>query len=195
MSSQHQYDYLVLGSGIAGVWFSLGVADQGRVAIITKKETAESNTNYAQGGIAGVWDKNDSIESHVQDTLIAGAGLCDENVVRDVITEGPREIQALIDMGTAFTMLDGQLHLTREAGHAHSRIVHAKDRTGWEVERVLLKKIQAHPNITIFDYHYVVDLITEHHLGQHVTRLRPDVSCYGAYLVPAQKVDLLNLEK
>lgn len=183
MADRHQYDYLVLGSGIAGLWFSLGVADQGRVAIITKKETAESNTNYAQGGIAGVWDKNDSIESHIQDTLNAGAGLCNENVVRDVITEGPREIQALIDMGASFTKAEGQLHLAREAGHAHPRILHARDRTGREIERVLLEKIQAHPNITIFDFHYAVDLITEHHLGQHVTRLRPDVSCYGAYVL------------
>ena len=183
MGERYRFDYLVLGSGIAGLWFSLGVADHGQVAIITKKETAESNTNYAQGGIAGVWDKNDSIESHIHDTLVAGAGLCDESVVRDVVTEGPREIQKLIDLGASFTKAGGQLHLGREAGHAHPRILHAKDTTGREIERVLLKKILAHPNITVFDFHYAVDLITEHHLGQYVTRLRPDVSCYGAYVL------------
>ena len=183
MSDQYRVDYLVLGSGIAGLWFALGVADYGQVAIITKKETAESNTNYAQGGIAGVWDKNDSIESHVHDTLVAGAGLCDEDVVREVVSEGPREIQALMDLGASFTKSEGKLHLGREAGHAHARILHASDTTGREVERVLMEKILAHPNITVFDFHYAVDLITEHHLGQHVTRLRPDISCYGAYVL------------
>ena len=183
MANRYQYDYLVLGSGIAGLWFSLGVADHGRVAIITKKETAESNTNYAQGGIAGVWDKEDSLESHVNDTLVAGAGLCDEDVVRSVITEGPREIQTLIDLGASFTKVGGQLHLGREGGHTHPRIIHAKDATGREVERVLLAAIIAHPNITVFDFHYAVDLITEHHLGQYVTRLRPDINCFGAYVL------------
>ena len=183
MADRHRYDYLVLGSGIAGLWFSLGVADHGQVAIITKKETTESNTNYAQGGIAGVWDENDSTESHIQDTLIAGAGLCNEDVVRDVVSEGPHEIQKLIDLGASFTQTNGKLHLGREAGHQHSRIVHAKDTTGREIERVLLEKVLAHPNISVFNFHYAVDLITEHHLGQYVTRLRPDVSCFGAYVL------------
>ena len=183
MAERYRYDYLVLGSGIAGLWFSLGVADHGQVAIITKKETAESNTNYAQGGIAGVWDKNDSVQSHIQDTLIAGAGLCDEKIVRDVVTEGPPEIQALIDFGASFTRSGGQFHLGREAGHAHARILHAKDATGREIEKILLERILSHPNITVFDFHYAVDLITEHHLGQHVSRLRPDISCYGAYVL------------
>ncbi len=183
MSERHSYDYLVLGSGIAGLWFALGVADQGQVAIITKKETTESNTNYAQGGIAGVWDQEDSIESHIHDTLVAGAGLCDENIVRDVVTEGPHQIQALINIGASFTQANGQLHLGREAGHGHPRIIHASDTTGREIERALLVQIHAHPNIKVFNYHYAVDLITEHHLGQYVTRLRPDMSCYGAYVL------------
>jgi len=148
-----------------------------------EKGNSRSNTNYAQGGIAGVWDKNDSIESHIHDTLVAGAGLCNEDIVQNVVTEGPREIQALIDLGASFTQTADGLHLGREAGHTHHRILHAKDATGREIERVLLEKILAHPNITIFDFHYGVDLITEHHLGQYVTRLRPDVSCYGAYVL------------
>ncbi|MCY4172326.1 MAG: L-aspartate oxidase [Bacteroidetes bacterium] len=183
MATRHEYDYLVLGSGIAGLWFALGVADQSTVAIITKKETAESNTNYAQGGIAGVWDENDSVDSHSHDTLTAGAGLCDIDIVRDVITEGPKEIQSLIEMGVTFTQSNGQLHLGREAGHARPRILHAKDATGREIDRVLLDKVMSHPNITVLDYHYTVDLITDHHLGQHVTKLRPDINCYGAYIL------------
>ena len=183
MANRYQYDYLVLGSGIAGLWFSLGVADHARVAIITKKEAAESNTNYAQGGIASVWDKNDSVDSHIRDTLIAGAGLCDESIVRDVVTEGPLEIQALIDLGASFTKSEGKLHLGMEAGHTHPRILHARDATGREVERVLLETVLNHPNITVYDYHYTVDLITDHHLGQYVTRLRTDVNCYGAYVL------------
>ena len=186
MSGQYQYDYLVLGSGIAGLWFAIGVADHGTVAIITKKELAESNTNYAQGGIAGVWDRNDSVESHIQDTLIAGAGLCDEEMVRDVVTEGPQEIHTLMNMGVAFTKTGDRLHLGQEAGHACPRIVHAKDTTGREIERVLMENVLSHANITVFDFHYAVDLITEHHLGQHVTRLRPDIRCYGAYVLDEQ---------
>jgi len=190
MANRYEYDYLVLGSGIAGLWFSLGVADHAKVAIITKKETAESNTNYAQGGIAGVWDENDSIESHIEDTVIAGAGLCDLDIVRDVVTEGPQEIQTLIDMGVAFTQSEGRLHLGREAGHARARILHAKDATGREIDRVLMERVMSHPNITVYDYHYTVDLITDHHLGQHVTKLRPDINCYGAYVLDEESENI-----
>ncbi len=182
MARRYKYDYLVIGSGVAGLWFALGVAASGRVAIVTKKARAESNTNYAQGGIASVWHEEDSVQSHVEDTLAAGAGLCDEDVVRTVITEGPREIRALIALGASFTKSKGQLHLGREGGHSHPRIVHAQDATGREVERALLGAIHAHDNIDVFEYHYALDLITEHHLGQYVTRLRPDVSCFGAYV-------------
>ena len=182
MAGRFKYDYLVIGSGVAGLWFALSVAAKGRVAIVTKKARAESNTNYAQGGIAGVWQKEDSIESHVNDTLAAGVGLCDEEVVRTVITEGPQEIRALITLGASFTQSGGQLHLGREGGHSHPRIIHAQDATGREVERALLSAIHAHASIDVFEYHYALDLITEHHLGQYVTRLRPDVSCFGAYV-------------
>ncbi len=190
MAHRYEYDYLVIGSGIAGLWFSVGVADHAQVAIITKKETAESNTNYAQGGIAGVWDENDSTESHIEDTVVAGAGLCDHDIVRDVVTEGPKEIQSLIKMGMSFTKSEGRLHLGREAGHARPRILHAKDATGREIDRVLLDKVMSHPNITVYDYHYTVDLITDHHLGQHVTKLRPDINCYGAYVLDEKSEDI-----
>ena len=182
MAERLKYDFLVIGSGVAGLWYALGVAAYGSVAIITKKERAESNTNYAQGGIAGVMDDHDSYQSHIKDTLIAGAGLCDREVVEIVVTEGPTRIQELIDLGASFTYRDGQLHLGREGGHSAHRIIHAADATGREVERALLASIRNHPNIEVFEYHYAVDLITEHHLGQHVSRLRPDVHCYGAYV-------------
>ena len=182
MPERLTFDYLVIGSGVAGLTYALGVADYGSVAIITKKERAESNTNYAQGGIAAVMDEHDSYESHVADTLGAGAGLCDPEAVEVVVTEGPDRIRELIELGARFTRQDGQLHLGREGGHSANRIVHATDATGREVERALLASIRHHPNIEVFEYHYAIDLLSQHHLGQHVSRLRPDLHCYGAYV-------------
>lgn len=175
------FDFLVIGSGVAGLSYALKVAKHGTVAIITKKETVESNTNYAQGGIAAVMAPEDSYESHIEDTLIAGAGLCDRDVVEFVVHEGPERIRELMAFGADFTRQNGRLHLGREGGHSADRIVHAADTTGREVERTLLEQARDHPNIEIFEYHFAVELITEHHLGQHVSRVRPDVHCYGAY--------------
>jgi L-aspartate oxidase len=176
-------DFLVLGSGVAGLSFALNVAEHGTVAIITKKESAESNTNYAQGGIAAVMDAVDSYERHIEDTLVAGAGLCDPATVEIVVREGPQRVKELMALGAAFSQEQGHLHLGREGGHSHHRIVHAADATGREVERALLEKVRSHPNIRILEYHFAVELITEHHLGQHVTRLRPDIHCFGAYVL------------
>ena len=179
-----RFDYLVLGSGVAGLTFALKVADEASVAIVTKKASVESNTNWAQGGVAAVMDPGDTLESHVQDTLVAGAGLCDEAAVRVVVTEGPERVQELMDLGAQFSREpDGDLHLGREGGHSANRIVHATDATGREIERSLLAAVQRHPNITVFEHHFAVELITEHHLGQTVTRLRPDVTCFGAYVL------------
>ncbi|MEZ4698812.1 MAG: L-aspartate oxidase [Rhodothermales bacterium] len=178
-----RYDFLLLGSGIAGLSFALRVAEFGSVAIVTKKESAESNTNYAQGGIAAVIDDSDSYEKHIQDTLIAGAGLCDPEIVRIVVTEGPERVRELMALGAAFTRENGRLHLGKEGGHSENRIVHAADTTGKEVERALLDKVNAHPNIRIFQHHFALELITDHHLGRHVTRLRNDITCYGAYVL------------
>ena len=181
-----QYDFLVIGSGVAGLSFALKAAEHGSVAVITKKASAESNTNYAQGGIAAVVDEADSVESHVQDTLDAGAGLCDEEVVRIVVEEGPRRVRELMQLGAEFTRRNGEgssLHLGREGGHSADRIVHAADATGREVERALLSRTRASGNIDMLEYHFAVDLITEHHLGQHVSRVRPDVHCFGAYVL------------
>src|SRR5262245_4128298 len=160
-----QFDYLVLGSGIAGLSFALKVAPHGRVAIITKKNRAESNTNYAQGGIAAVTSKEDSFEMHVRDTLEAGAGLCREHVVRTIVEEGPARITELIELGMKFSERDApgedggkQLDLGKEGGHSKRRILHAKDVTGREIERALLAAIARLPGVEIFENHFAIDL-------------------------------------
>ena len=167
-----QFDFLVLGSGIAGLFFALKVAPRGRVAIVTKKDRAESNTNYAQGGIASVTSKEDSFESHVRDTLTAGAGLCKKDVVRTIVEEGPARIAELIELGMKFSERDApdedgakQLDLGREGGHSKRRILHAKDVTGREIERALLNAAARQPNIRIFENHLAIDLITSQKLG------------------------------
>ena len=177
-----QFDYLILGSGIAGLSFALKVAPHGKVAIVTKKNRAESNTNYAQGGIASVTGKDDSFELHVRDTLEAGAGLCKEAIVRTIVEEGPARIQELIELGMKFSELeqgDGsrRLDLGREGGHSRRRILHAKDMTGHEIESALLDAISRQPNIQIFENHLTIDLITSQKLG-YVSENR----CLGAYV-------------
>src|SRR6058998_1449224 len=173
MVAVKQFDYLVLGSGIAGLSFALKVAQRGRVAIITKKDRAESNTNYAQGGIAAVTSKEDSFELHVRDTLEAGAGLCKEPVVRTIIEEGPARIAELIELGMHFSEREvprshgaRELDLGKEGGHSKRRILHAKDVTGREIERALLAAVAAQPNIQIFENHLAIDLITSEKLGR-----------------------------
>src|ERR1700691_1534292 len=162
-----QFDYIVLGSGIAGLTFALKVAPRGRVAIITKKNKAESNTNYAQGGIAAVTSKEDSVEIHVRDTLKAGAGLCNEAVVRAIIQEGPARIAELMELGMKFTEREipqskgaRELDLGKEGGHSKRRILHAQDVTGREIERALLAAVAATPQIAVFDNHIAIDVLT-----------------------------------
>jgi L-aspartate oxidase len=179
---RHRVDFLVLGSGAAGLSYAIQVAEYGSVAIITKNNAAESNTQYAQGGIAAAMDVADSIENHVRDTLIAGAGLCDEQVVRTIIGEGPAEIRRLIEEGASFSENNGALHLGKEGGHGKSRIVHAADTTGEVVEETLLDRVKRHSNIQLLEHHFALELITDHHLGQHVSKVRPDIKCFGAYV-------------
>jgi L-aspartate oxidase len=178
------FDFLVLGSGIAGLSFALKVAPRGRVAIVTKKSRAESNTNYAQGGIAAVTSKEDSVEMHVRDTLSAGAGLCHEDVVRAIVQEGPARIAELIEIGMKFSEREiaggRELDLGREGGHSKRRILHAKDVTGREIEKALLSAVAAQPNIEIFENHIAIDLITTQKLGQ-LFDPRPN-RCLGAYV-------------
>ncbi len=152
--------------------FALKVAPRGRVAIVTKKDRAESNTNYAQGGIASVTSKEDSFELHVRDTLTAGAGLCKESVVRTIVEEGPARIQELIELGMKFSERDApaedggkELDLGKEGGHSKRRILHAKDVTGREIERALLDAVARQPNIQIFENHLAIDLIASQKLG------------------------------
>ena len=179
------FDFIVLGSGIAGLSCALKVARGGRVAIITKKDRAESNSNYAQGGIAAVTSKEDSFELHVRDTLEAGAGLCKERSVRTIVEEGPARIAELIALGIQFTEREipfshgaRELDLGREGGHSKRRILHAKDITGREIERALLAAVAQQPNIEIFENHIAIDLLTSQKLGQAGQN-----RCLGAYVL------------
>jgi L-aspartate oxidase len=167
-----RFDFLVLGSGIAGLSFALKVAGRGQVAIVTKKGQADSNTNYAQGGIAAVTSREDSVELHVRDTLEAGAGLCKEPVVRTIVEEGPARIAELIELGMHFSEREvphasgaRELDLGKEGGHSKRRILHAKDVTGREIERALLAAVASSPNICMFENHFAIDLVTSARLG------------------------------
>jgi L-aspartate oxidase len=173
-------DYLVIGSGIAGLSFALQAARHGSVAIITKRETSESATNYAQGGIASVFSDVDSFDAHIDDTLVAGAGICHEDVVRMVVEEGPEIIRSLIDWGVKFTQTGDGYSLTREGGHSQRRILHAEDVTGREIERALIQAVNADPNITVYEYHIAIDLVTEAKLLRK--KVRPN-RCVGAYVL------------
>lgn len=178
-----EFDFIVLGSGVAGLTFALKAAPHGRVAILTKKNRAESNTNYAQGGIAAVTSKEDSFGMHVRDTLAAGAELGKEEVVRAIIEEGPARIAELVDLGMKFSERDAghgqrELDLGREGGHSKRRILHAKDVTGREIERALLAAVAAQPSIVIFEDHFAIDLITTQKLGEQGPN-----RCLGVYVL------------
>src|SRR5438093_5134407 len=180
-----EFEFVVLGSGIAGLSFALKVAPHGRVAIITKKNRAESNTNYAQGGIAAVTSKEDSVELHVRDTLEAGAGLCKEEIVRTIIQEGPARIAELIELGMQFSEREiprsngaRELDLGKEGGHSKRRILHAKDVTGREIERALLSAVESQDNIEVFENHLAIDFVTSQKLG-----IPGENRCLGVYVV------------
>lgn len=177
-------DFLVIGSGIAGLSYALKVAAHGTVTIITKASRDETNTKYAQGGIAAVTYAPDSVEKHIADTLVAGDGLCDPQVVRMVIREGMDRTQELIQWGAAFDKdAQGRFDLAREGGHSEHRILHHKDATGAEIERALLEQIHRHPNIGLHTHLFALDLITQHHLGEDVKRGTPGLACFGAYVL------------
>ena len=182
MSSIIKSDYLVIGSGIAGLSFALKVAEYGKVIIISKRSAGESNTSYAQGGIASVTKDSDDIEKHIKDTLIAGAGLCHHDAVEGALSEAPERINDLVNWGVNFTKnSDGTYDLAKEGGHSEHRILHAKDMTGAEIQRALLEKAKAHPNIEIYENHLAIDLITEHHvLGNLQSAFN---ICFGAYVL------------
>ena len=175
-----QSDFLVIGSGIAGLSFALQAAAHGTVAVVTKRDIAESATNYAQGGIATVSSEEDTFDAHVQDTLVAGAGICHEDVVRMVVEEGPKVIANLIEWGVQFTKSGDVYDLTREGGHSARRILHAEDITGREIERALVEAARAHDNITIYENHIAIDLVTE---SKVLKKKLEQNRCLGAHVL------------
>ena len=184
-----QFDTIIIGSGIAGLTFALKAAERGPVAIITKKSKADSNTSWAQGGIACVTSDEDSFEEHVRDTVTAGDGLCNEEVVRAVVAEGPACIAELIELGMQFDeKRDATGHrtpdLAKEGGHSKRRILHAQDRTGWEIEKALLAAVGAHPNITLLEHHMAIDLITTQRVD---AMLSQKLRCIGVYVLDQER--------
>lgn len=181
-----QVDVLVIGAGVAGLSFVIKVAEARpdlRIMVLTKTDKGESNTRYAQGGIAAVWDAAvDNSAKHIADTLDAGDGLCNEEVVRMVIEEGPNRVQDIIEWGTRFDKTSaGTYDLGMEGGHSENRILHYKDLTGWEIQRALNDRVAQYPNVTLHEHYFAVNLLTQHHLGRYVNKLSTDTACYGAY--------------
>lgn len=186
-----QTDFLVIGSGIAGLTYAIKVAKacpHKQVLVVTKTRADETNTKYAQGGIAVVNDlENDSFDKHIEDTLIAGDGLCNADIVELVVKEGPERVAEIIGWGAQFDKVaDGDFARGKEGGHSEPRILHHKDVTGAEMERALLDTVQGLSNITLVNHYFVVDLITQHHLGYLVTKATPDIQCYGVYALNLQ---------
>jgi L-aspartate oxidase len=179
-----EYDFLVIGSGMAGLSFALKVAEKGRVLLISKTSLEENNSRYAQGGIAAVTYAPDSFEKHVKDTLICGDGYCNREVVEMVVREAPERIRELIRMGVEFDKnKEGKYDLAREGGHSERRILHYKDSTGLSVVDTLLRRVRNHPNIRTQEKAFAIDLITQHHLGKLVKRAHSNTECYGAYVL------------
>ncbi|MDX2429369.1 MAG: L-aspartate oxidase, partial [Bacteroides sp.] len=189
-----KYDFLVIGSGLGGLSYALKVAEHGSVCLITKSQLEETNTRYAQGGIAAVIYEPDSYEKHVKDTLIAGDNICNEEVVKMVVKEAPAQIQELIQWGTNFDKSSsGKYDLAREGGHSEHRILHHKDNTGEEIQRALSHQIRNHPEIDLLENHFAVDLITQHHMGKLVKRHMDNIECYGAYVLNLDSGEIITI--
>jgi L-aspartate oxidase len=180
-----RFDFLVIGSGIAGMSFALKVAARGSVALIAKTSLEEANTYFAQGGIASVTNLiTDNFEKHIEDTMIAGAWLSNREAVEMVVRNAPRQISELISWGVDFDRDEtGNFDLHREGGHSEFRILHHKDRTGAEIQDSLIRAVRRHPNISVFENHFAIEMLTQHHLGMTVTRQTPGIECYGAYVM------------
>jgi L-aspartate oxidase len=189
-----EVDFLVLGSGIAGLSYALKVAPHGKVLIVTKNAANDTATWYAQGGIAAVMYNPDSYEKHIQDTLNAGSYLNNEKIVRMTITESTQRVKELIEWGTHFdTESSGKYALAREGGHSEKRVLHFQDKTGAEIQRALIEKVRQHPNIEMLENHFSIDLITQHHLGKIVRRSHPDIQCFGAYVLNPEKGEIITV--
>ena len=182
-----QSDFLVLGSGIAGLTFAIKAAQthpNRKILVLTKTDEGESNTRYAQGGVAAVWDhEKDTYSKHVEDTLDAGDGLCKRDIVEIVVHEGPERVQEIIDWGARFDREknSSDYDLAREGGHSEHRILHYKDLTGWEMQRTLMEEARRYPNIEVLEHYFALDIITQHHLGHMVIRVTPEIECFGCY--------------
>ncbi len=186
-------DFLVIGSGIAGLFYALKVSKYGKVTIISKTKIDDTSTVKAQGGIASVMYNPDSFEKHIEDTINAGAGLNDIEIVKMVVREAPSRINDLINIGTQFDKNSyGKFDLNKEGGHSEKRILHFKDRTGEEIQRALIHEVKNNPNIEIYEDHFAVEIITQHHLGFEVNRRTPDIKCYGAYIYDEKNNKVIN---
>jgi L-aspartate oxidase len=184
-------DILVIGSGIAGLSFAIKASKYAKILIITKKNKAESNTNYAQGGIASVISPNDSFGLHIKDTIDCGAGLCHIDAVEQIVKNGPALIDELMQLGVKFSKENGKLELGREGGHSKNRIIHAKDLTGREIERALLHNVNNNKNIKVLEHHTAIDLITEHNFSRAKKVKRR--TCYGAYVFDEHSNEILTV--
>ena len=181
-------DYLVIGSGAAGLSFALKAAEHSHVIVVTKGEMNECNTNYAQGGICCVTYEPDTFQKHIDDTMVCGGGICDMQAVELVVTRAPQLMKDLVQWGTRFDKTrEGRYELAREGGHSEYRILHHKDETGAEIERTLISQVKSHRNIEVLEYLFAIDLLTQHHLGQLVTRHTEGIECYGAYVMDLKR--------
>ena len=182
-----RFDFLVIGSGIAGISFALKASRYGKVALLSKSTLEETNTAYAQGGIAAVTDNPDSFDKHIEDTLIAGDGHCDLAAVEKVIKEAPEQIKELLSWGIDFDRKEnGNFDLHKEGGHSEFRILHHKDNTGYEIQQALIRRVRAEKNIEIFENYFAIEILTQHHLGEVVTLHTPNIECYGVYALSQQ---------
>ena len=192
-----KFDFLVIGSGVAGMSYALQVAEsgRGRVALVCKTNIEEANTAKAQGGVASVTNLEvDNFQKHITDTLIAGDYISDRRAVEQVVTRGPEGIRRLVQWGVNFDRKEnGEFDLHREGGHSEFRILHHADDTGFEIQRGLIEAVKQHPNITLLEHHFAVEIITQHHLGVEVTRRTPDIECFGAYVLDpdTHKIDTI----
>lgn len=180
-----KHDFLVIGAGIAGMSFALKVAPRGKVALVCKSGLEETNTFFAQGGVASVTNLLvDNFEKHIEDTMIAGDFMSDRSAVEKVVREAPAQIEELISWGVDFDKDEkGNFDLHKEGGHSESRILHHKDSTGAEIQASLIRAVKRHPNITVYEHYFAIEILTQHHLGATVTRQTPDIACYGAYIM------------
>lgn len=190
-----QTDVLIIGAGVAGLSAAIKLASYRPdldITVLTKTHKKESNTRWAQGGIATVWDFSvDGYDSHIEDTLDAGDGLCDKDIVEIVVKEGHERVVELIEWGARFDKEnDGDYNLGREGGHSENRILHYKDITGWEIQRTLNEKVKQYPNVQLLEHYFALDILTQHHLGRNLTRLTPEIACYGAYVFNKETTEI-----